>query len=395
MIRHPLSTTPEYLDLVEKYVSDGSVRVNFYGDLKQFTYNDIYAWTKGWDKILEISRGIIFDSKNRLVALPFPKFYSFGQHDCSFEGLPNLPYKAYPKWDGSLIICYYCKYLKMFRFATKGSLKSEQAQAADELFRYSGGINYPLDKNITYLFEYIAPTNQIVVRYPEPRLVLLGGYRLDTFEEIDPDVEYTRLKETYPSGPIDSVATREMTIQDAINIAKTSTCGKTEGFVIRFDNGYRVKVKTEHYVALHRIVTNLTPKRIHEAMIDRSKKELESAGILHRTKDDIMVCNQHNGNHATNTLSLLLPEEHREYVNIVESDINARTDKTFAETIALYDRIREQLGTEFTQKQFALAALEGSRITNNNSSYLFMLNKGFSRKLIRHKVLENTLPKEN
>jgi tRNA splicing ligase len=46
-----------------------------------------------------------------------------------------------------------------------------------------------------------------------------------------------------------------------------------EGFVIRFASGFRVKVKFEEYVRLHRIVTQISNKTIWKLLVDRQSLE--------------------------------------------------------------------------------------------------------------------------
>ena len=74
-----------------------------------------------------------------------------------------------------------------------------------------------------------------------------------------------------------------------------SLCGHLpaddEGFVVRFDTGYRVKIKGEEYLRLHRLISNILPTNVWEALING---------------DDL------------NTIRVQLPEEHlRDFNNIV------------------------------------------------------------------------------
>ncbi len=52
---------------------------------------------------------------------------------------------------------------------------------------------------------------------------------------------------------------------DAIRLMQID---QKEGFIIRFDNGFRVKIKFAEYVRLHRIITQVSSKTIWEHLRD-------------------------------------------------------------------------------------------------------------------------------
>jgi RNA ligase len=66
-----------------------------------------------------------------------------------------------------------------------------------------------------------------------------------------------------------------------------------EGFVVRFESGFRVKVKFEEYVRLHRIVTQVSSYTIWEFLKDQKSME----ALLDRVPDEFykwvkLVCLQ-------------------------------------------------------------------------------------------------------
>ncbi|MGA1048572.1 MAG: hypothetical protein ACO3UU_11195, partial [Minisyncoccia bacterium] len=115
-----------------------------------------------------------------------------------------------------------------------------------------------LAEGYTYLCEIIYPENMIVVNYGgESRLVLLGVIKTDTGEEISWDelstFEGWDLVERYDG------------ISD-YNLLKGMVKSNREGFVVRFSNGSRVKIKGEEYLRLHRIMTCLSTTAIWEVL---------------------------------------------------------------------------------------------------------------------------------
>jgi len=239
--------------------------------LTQYTYTQICTYNAAWNLYTQVARGIIVDHE-RIVALPFPKFFNLSENKTI---IPDLPFKCYEKVDGSLIIVFH--YDGEWHTATKGSFNSDQAVWADNYLRdrlwqhIDFEIDRPLDTNKTYLFEAIYPQNKIVVNYGNTEnLVLLGVYDVNTGLELD--------IETY-KYIFDTAISYNFHDMDAI-ITKCSTLPKDqEGFVIRWDDGTRGKVKGDEYCRVHKLISNVTPLAIWEMMLhgdnlDFVRKEL-------------------------------------------------------------------------------------------------------------------------
>jgi len=99
----------------------------------------------------------------------------------------------------------------------------------------------------------MAGKNRIVVDYgPREELVLLACIDTQSGNEIDiSKIDWPHKVNKYP-------------FKDYNNL-KDLNWNNSEGFVIRFKNGFRMKIKFDNYVKLHRIMTEMTPKRIFEA----------------------------------------------------------------------------------------------------------------------------------
>jgi RNA ligase len=98
----------------------------------------------------------------------------------------------------------------------------------------------------------------IVVNYGgESRLVLLGVIKTDTGEE-------TSWSDLSLVDGWDLVK-RYDGISD-YTLLKGMVESNREGFVVRFSNGNRVKIKGEEYLRLHRIMTNLSTTAIWEVL---------------------------------------------------------------------------------------------------------------------------------
>lgn len=244
----------------EKLVEEGYVRKSEKGNLVLYTYAEKTAYDRKWDtKYTRDARGIIFDKTNgQLIAKPFPKFFNLGEmEETQLLNLPeDMKYRVTEKMDGSLGIIYY--YDNSWHVATKGSFNSVQAQKATELLT-----NYStqwLMKGQTYLVEIIYPENKIVVNYAdEESLVLLSIYK----DEHEMSRDFVETISTLTGIPI--VEELDHTIEDMIKLQKTMPKDE-EGFVVRFENGLRVKIKGEEYLRIHKLISTMSPISFWESM---------------------------------------------------------------------------------------------------------------------------------
>ena len=77
---------------------------------------------------------------------------------------------------------------------------------------------------------------------------------------------YTDIEVPYDELPKDTgmeIVKRYDGINDFVNI-KNLISNDKEGFVIRFKNGFRMKIKGDEYIRLHKIVTNISNRDIWE-----------------------------------------------------------------------------------------------------------------------------------
>jgi RNA ligase len=223
--------------------------------LRLYCYSEMTVYDRQWNDITMLARGIILDPEaRRVVATPFPKFFNVGER---LDSIPDLAFETFEKLDGSLIILFHHK--GEWRTATKGSLGSEQAKWAA---RWITGHDLScLDKETTYLAEAIYPENRIVVHYQHTGLVLLGAYQGDGTEASYDDLLCLGERLGWRVAKRHSFAA----VSDLLALAKTLPPTE-EGFVLRFSNGLRLKVKGDEYCRIHRMVSRLTPLAMWEAL---------------------------------------------------------------------------------------------------------------------------------
>lgn len=255
---HP-SRTMSFDDLyagLEKSRADGLViRKNAPDGRAIYVYSQECVYSNGWNDFALMARGLILHPEKReIVATPFPKFFNAGERNGS---IPDLPFEVYEKVDGSLAIIHF--FDGAWRVATKGSFDSEQAKWAEG--HLSGSNLSLLDPTVTYLAEAVYPENRIVVHYTKAELVLLGAYK-STGDEFS-------MAELVEAGERIGwrVATRHAFESFSDLVEHTKVLPATaEGFVIRFEDGLRLKLKGEEYRRIHGLISRCTPLAMWEAM---------------------------------------------------------------------------------------------------------------------------------
>lgn len=250
-----------------EHVRDGWIHMQENGPLQLFNYTKQTGFTKKWNDFTLSARGLILNIETRRVqAWCIPKFFNYGEMTTS---LPNEPFKVYTKYDGSMGICYF--YNGEWHVATRGSFDSDQAVWATNYLHAHP--NPMMDIKITYIVEIIYVENKIVVDYDGwEGLVFLAAYR-DGEEVSDETLSQTAISPYKPA-----TQHNYKNIDDILALCQKLPVNE-EGFVIKFENNLRIKIKGEAYIRLHRIISNITPLAIWGAMvagdnIEKVKSEL-------------------------------------------------------------------------------------------------------------------------
>jgi len=243
-------------DKLDKLVEEGWLisQVHPSLDLTIYNYSQKTQYDKMWNEETLSCRGLVLDSKGNVVARPFKKFFNLSEVE---EEIPDLPFEVFEKMDGSLGIFFW--YNENPIFASRGSFTSDQSKVGWEILKEMDYEN--LKKGVTYLFEIIYPENRIVVDYgDQEKLVLLGAIETSTGEEIP----YSGIGENLERFELVRKWSNKKSISE---LAKENDLIR-EGYVLKFSNGFRVKVKFEEYCRLHKIITNVSNIDIWEKLKD-------------------------------------------------------------------------------------------------------------------------------
>jgi RNA ligase len=283
--------------LAQKYSDDGK--------LVLYNYTNKCIYDKKWNKITLNNRGHVYDAKTgHLIAVAFPKFFNLSELPTSKSRnlVKKKDYRCYEKLDGSLGIIYH--YEGRWRVNTRGSFNSEQAKEAFDMLR-----NYNLKIPIffTLLVEIIYPENRIVIDYKNKReLVLLSVYNRITGKELSrKEIEII----SHNTG-IPIVKEYDLTFEEMFEFQKQKNI-TIEGFVVRFKNGERVKIKNIEYLKIARLIAGLTPLNLWKTMKD-GKVSLEGLELI--------------------------PEEFRKEAGIITKELEGN-----------YDNLRKEIEVEFEE----------------------------------------------
>jgi RNA ligase len=184
--------------------------------------------------------------------LMLDKFWNMNQSPCSMYSIVK-DYKiksVYNKEDGSI-----ASFVKLpsgrVIARSKTSFISEQAIEIQKIYdrwpNVKQFVNFCLDKNIVPIFEYVSPTNRIVIPYANTDLILLRMRDNLTGEYLDL-VDYSNRLDGITVAPSMDHSLEELVeLKDVIE-------GK-EGWIVQFENGKMVKIKSKWYCDLHGLFT--------------------------------------------------------------------------------------------------------------------------------------------
>jgi hypothetical protein len=192
---------------------------------------------------------------------------------------------------------------------------------------------------MTYLFELIAPWNRIVCDYGEREELILLGARGENFE-----ASHDELSEL--AKMLGCNVTRKFNFEDYKEIQKLNWENQ-EGFIVRFSNGDRCKIKFEDYVKLHRVITNCSSYDVWENLKTFGKLPEEFL------KD--------------------VPDEFFDWVVGVQSDLWTKHEMTYVMYNSLLQDTLSKLGENPTKKEVALAI---QSIVDVDYGLLFALYNG-------------------
>lgn len=326
------------IKILEKYLSERKItrRKHPYLPIYVYKYSQETTFSREWDEITLQMRGTVLDEDGNRLSNPFPKFFNLEE----LEGLnipfpKKKPWRVYDKLDGSLVEVF--KYKDGVVVATGGSFESIQAQVAQKmLWEKHKEFMLNLKDGWTYLFEFIFPENKIVVDYgSEEKLVLIGVRDLDGYDFNIERFENLgfELPESYELD-IDGIL-KKQSRPDFIN---------KEGFVVKWADGFRVKIKYIEYLRLHKLISGVNERFVWEFLKDGKEIELEN-----------------------------VPDEVFQFIEDTKKDLNKKYVELYERTYETFHDILNELPAVYSQKDFAIKV--GHPENKKISGLLFSMHK--------------------
>lgn len=246
------------LEELRKRVDKGLVVARPNGRLTIFDYTNHCMFERAWDEFTMQARGLILDDQGQIVARPWAKFFNLNERpETRLEALPSETPELSEKMDGSMIVVFHDDVEKRWRATTRGCWDNPQTKYANGWLEKNAQV---LEPGKTYIFELVAPWNRLVIPYAKEEMILLGiietaSGKDSTYSEVAQEGRKMGLKSVaFQSKPISELDLADPTIKFQ------------EGYVARFSNGLRIKLKYQQYMALHKVMTGLSVKGIWEIL---------------------------------------------------------------------------------------------------------------------------------
>lgn len=269
----------DWLAHLEKQYSIHVVRD---GTLVSLKYNQLESPMH--EPIVQECRGmVVCTDRNLILAHPYNKFWNHGEPQAAEIDWSTA--NVYEKLDGSLITMYHDR---TWRVASSGhptaggSFGSEEITFRDafwetwlDLAMKNPNMKLPGISwhGYSFMFEFCAQPNRVVVNHPEPRIVLHGVRHVRSGKELD----YDELTATCTHLGWECVKRYPIsTIDGALAAAEALDPLQTEGFVVVDAKFNRVKIKSPRYVILHHMKGAATPRRAIELWVTGEASELLS-----------------------------------------------------------------------------------------------------------------------
>lgn len=322
--------------IINKYISTPLKHPIF--DYYIYNYSQHAQFERVWNEATMLSRGLVMDKDYNIILRPFKKFFNMEELNGNYP--KNESFEVYDKMDGSLFIVGVDSFRNLI-CCTRGSFQSEQAQVGYEILmnKYSNLIDKLLIGK-TYLFEVIYPENRIVLSYDGMKdIVLLTIVDNETgLDSLDGNVGFNAVKKIDCITDLESIKEKYQTESD-------------EGFVIKFiPSCFRMKVKFDEYVRLHRILTQVSTKDIWKTLRDGK---------------------------SVNQMIEKVPDEFFSWVSEEVSKLTSKYLEIESSAKEEYEIIKIDLGELFSnRKEFALKA---SQSKYRSILFAFYLGKSYTQ----------------
>jgi RNA ligase len=251
---------------LNKYVNEGKIEKNKHPTLpiSIYNYSRQTQFNNDWDEITLEMRGTIIDDQGYVVASSFPKFFNYEEVKNKLPKRSDYVY-VQEKLDGSLGILFY--YENEWHLASRGSFTSDQAKRGMEILKKDYRLHNFLT-HVAYIVEIIYPENRIVVDYKNKERIVFLSTSING-EEQHWTTSLTLFNASYIKKKDIVKCEQHFSFgPDLYRSLKDMNTKNKEGFVLIFQPYFRMKIKFDEYVRLHKLLTNFSNVDIWEYLKD-------------------------------------------------------------------------------------------------------------------------------
>lgn len=202
-------------------------------------------------------RGLVLDYGDdfKVVAKSFNRFFNFEESPTVTRQFNWKNFSTLEKVDGSLILIYY--YNNSWRVNSRGSFGQMPCGSWDKNWEEAvwsiideTAFELNADKNCTYICEICTPYNEVVTKYDENTMFLLSIMNNETLSEVPVDKVIL--------GSVGFKYPREYTFSgvEELQSKLAEQHPLFEGYVVKDNEGMRLKIKAQSYLNLHHLRGN-------------------------------------------------------------------------------------------------------------------------------------------
>ncbi|AHY25208.1 RNA ligase and tail fiber protein attachment catalyst [Pectobacterium bacteriophage PM2] len=304
-----------------------------------FNYN--YASYTDWLRpdALEC-RGIMFEIDEtgqpvRIAARPMEKFFNLNETPFTMNLDLSKTVLVTAKEDGSLISSFVDNNTLFMK--SKGSIYSDQsAEALQFIIRQENAelmqkVKLMADAGYTCNFEYVSPTNRIVLDYKDKNLVLLNVRNIETGD-------YVPHQELFKDAVLRKYLVKAISINaDEDFVEEIRAMEGIEGFIFELKDGLKFKLKTTWYSALHHTKDSINNnQRLFESILASASDDLKAmfAGDAYSI-NKIEIFEAIHRAYLTKSIA---------YIESVYSDNRGKARKDYVEKAQAYLNSKESAG---------------------------------------------------
>ncbi len=229
-----------------------------------------------------------------VVSRKFDRFFNHGECPDFYSDFDINRSYVFTKEDGSLIGVYYNHFTSKWEISTRSLAKAEGDHITGGTFRekvlsafgyqneeHFQNVMKDYRKDMTYIYEYVGPSNRIVTRYDYDHMVLtaIRNNYSGEYQSYNMLLDHSQVQQDMGLNVV-PVKSYNLSSFDEIKKAIDELPALAEGYVC-FDpvSGKRVKCKSPGYVAIHGLRENgaLSMKRAYTLVLINDHEEYLTA----------------------------------------------------------------------------------------------------------------------